>query len=106
MVGYRWFYFVRNRLYIERKLGQRWLTLAPRALGYLLKSLRHGLAAETLRAIAATDSMLPARRQPSIPLSARLYIARNDMVHRGSFLHRIRREVLSDLVAVAPTAAE
>jgi GT2 family glycosyltransferase len=25
----RWFYFVRNRIYIERKLGRTWLTLSP-----------------------------------------------------------------------------
>jgi GT2 family glycosyltransferase len=104
--GDRWFYFVRNRLYISRKLGEGWLALTPRACGYLVKSLRHGLFAETVRAIAAADRMLPRRRLDSIPLSARLYIARNDRLHRGSFFVRIRREVLSRLRTAASPAAE
>jgi GT2 family glycosyltransferase len=104
--GDRWFYFVRNRLYISRKLGERWPALAPRVCGYLVKSLRHGLAAETIRAIVAADGMLPNRRGAAIPLPARLYIARNDLLHRGSLLRRVRKEVLSRLATAAAPAAE
>ncbi len=42
--GTRWFYFVRNRLYIGRKWGASWLSLAPRFAGYLLKGARNGVA--------------------------------------------------------------
>jgi GT2 family glycosyltransferase len=53
----RWFYFVRNRLYIERKLGRRGLGLVPRTCGYLLKGLRNGLPGQTLRAALAAVEM-------------------------------------------------
>ncbi len=102
----RWFYFVRNRLYIERKLGFSWPALAPRCVGYAIKSLRHGLLKETLRAIAAAEAMAPRRRRPRIPVAARRYIARNDQVHRGSLIHRIRKELFGRLVTAASPAAE
>ena len=41
--GTRWFYFVRNRLYIERKWGAGWLGLLPRLAFYLLKGARNGV---------------------------------------------------------------
>lgn len=92
-LGTRWFYFVRNRLYIERKRGQSWLSLAPRAAAYLLKGTRHGSPLRTLRAILAAQSMAPSGAAP-LPESARAYLQRNDRAHRGSLLHRLRREVL------------
>lgn len=95
--GTRWFYFVRNRLYIGRKLGTSWAGLAPRYLGYLLKGLRNGVAGQTLRALPAAIRL--ARGTPGLvmPEAGRAYIAANDAAHRGSQLQRIRREVLAAL---------
>ncbi|MBS0639467.1 MAG: glycosyltransferase [Proteobacteria bacterium] len=101
----RWFYFVRNRLYIERKLGTRWPALLPRVLGYWMKSARHGLAAETLRAVIAAERMSPGRRR-AIPQAALSYISRNDRRLRGSLFTRLRKEVFSRLLTVASPAAE
>jgi GT2 family glycosyltransferase len=106
----RWYHFVRNRLYIERKFGAGWPSLAPRILGYLLKSLRHGLAGQTVGAVLAAARMAPARMTSTRPVAteppaARLYLLRNDRLHRGSWLARFRYEVLGRLAA-APPAGE
>ncbi|WP_428483692.1 glycosyltransferase family 2 protein [Rhodopila sp.] len=97
----RWFYFVRNRLYIELKLGRRWAELAPRAMGYLLKGLRNGLLIQTLRALSAARGMAPRKGSRNgsrmLPRAAAAYVARNDKAHRGSFVTRIRHEVLGRL---------
>lgn len=95
----RWFYFVRNRLYIERKLDQRWLALTPRILGYLLKGTRNGLPLQTLRAILAAASMAPRPSSRLLPADAISYIFRNDQLHRGSFLHRLRHEAFARIKA-------
>jgi GT2 family glycosyltransferase len=39
----RWFYFVRNRIYIERKLDHSWFALLPRIAGYMVKGTCNGL---------------------------------------------------------------
>ena len=95
--GTRWFYFVRNRLYIGRKSGESWLALAPRFAGYLVKGLRNGVVRQTLRALPAAVAM--AHAAPARPLSAaaRDYLARNDAAYRGSGFARLRREVLAAL---------
>jgi GT2 family glycosyltransferase len=101
--GARWFYFVRNRLYIERKLGRTWPSLAPRAAGYLLKGIRNGLLTQTLRAIRAALEMAPRGALGRMPLDARSYLLRTDRVHRGSVLQRLRNEALGR-VGVVSTA--
>jgi GT2 family glycosyltransferase len=95
--GTRWFYFVRNRLYIGRKSGESWGRLAPRYAAYLVKGARNGVAWQTLRALPA--ALLLARGAPPRPLSrqARDYLLRNDRAHRGSAFSRLRREVLAAL---------
>jgi GT2 family glycosyltransferase len=95
--GTRWFYFVRNRLYIAHKSGDGWLALSPRMAGYLVKGARNGVIWQTMRALPAAVRM--ARAAPRAPLSprARDYLARHDAAHRGSALARIRREVLAVL---------
>ena len=93
----RWFYFIRNRLYIERKLGRGWVALAPRIAGYLLRGVRNGLPAQTLRAIRAAKDMAPVMRCRPMPPAGALYLARNDRVHRGSWVRRLTREALRPL---------
>ncbi|WP_158932064.1 glycosyltransferase family 2 protein [Acidisphaera sp. S103] len=93
----RWFYFVRNRLYIERKLGRSWPALAPRISGYLLRGVRNGLSAQTARAIVAAKDMAPIMRSRPMPPASASYLARNDRVHRGSWTHRLIHEALRPL---------
>jgi GT2 family glycosyltransferase len=93
----RWFYFVRNRLYIGRKTGAGWASLAPRYAGYLLKGLRHGLLGQTLRALPAAMRLAAAVPSRPLPQAARAYLRRNDLAHRGSLLARLRSEILSHL---------
>ncbi len=104
--GDRWFYYVRNRLYIERKLGQTWTTMLPRAIGYLIRSARYGLVLRTARAIQAATRLGPAPDMPQIPIAALSYLERNDRQHRGSLLTRFRREVLARIGGAASAAAE
>ena len=88
----RWFYFVRNRLYIGRKWRASWLSLAPRFAGYLLKGARNGVLTQTLRALPAAvrlASAMPALRQSP---ATRAYLGRNDTNHRGQWLSRLTRE--------------
>jgi GT2 family glycosyltransferase len=93
----RWFYFVRNRLYIERKLGRGWAGLAPRAAGYLLKGSRNRLPLQTLRAILAAADMAPRSPTRSMPPAGASYLTRNDRAHRGSLLRRLTQEALGRL---------
>jgi len=93
----RWFYFVRNRLYIERKLGRSWVALAPRIAGYLLRGVRNGLPAQTARAILAARDMAPAMQSRPMPPASVSYLARNDRAPRGSWLRRLTREALRPL---------
>jgi GT2 family glycosyltransferase len=98
----RWFYFVRNRLYIERKLGRGWFALAPRVAGYGLKGLRNGRPLQTLRAILAAAEMVPRSGFGSMPPDGRSYLSRNDAAHRGSLLRRLTNEALGRLAPAAP----
>jgi GT2 family glycosyltransferase len=95
--GERWFYFVRNRLYIERKRGGGWAALAARAAGYLVKGVRNGLVTQTIRAIRAAADMAPDDQSRLMPPAGRSYLARNDDAHRGSMLHRLTHEALGRL---------
>jgi GT2 family glycosyltransferase len=88
----RWFYFVRNRIYIERKLGRGWSALTPRIAGYLLKGCRNRLPVQTVRAIVAARTMTPRVRSRPMPPAGISYFTRNDRAHRGSLLHRFTGE--------------
>jgi GT2 family glycosyltransferase len=90
--GERWFLFVRNRLYIERKWGASPVALAPRIAGYVAKGARAGLLRQTVRAIRAAVAMDPAPRP--LPPPAAAYLRRYDRAHRGSLWRRLRDEVL------------
>jgi GT2 family glycosyltransferase len=102
--GDRWFYFVRNRLYIELKLGRRWPELAPRAIGYLVKGLLNARPRQTVRALLAARAMAPRARRRIMPADADAYLARNDRAHRGGLLRRLMTEVLARIGG--PAAAD
>jgi GT2 family glycosyltransferase len=89
----RWFYFVRNRIYIAHKWNAGWLPLAARIAAYVVKGLRHGVLRPTLRAVVAAGRM-PVVPRP-MPPALRAYLARHDAAHRGGWCARLRREVLA-----------
>ena len=91
--GERWFYFVRNRIYIARKWHASWLALSPRIAAYLAKGLRNRVLWQTLRAVAAARRMPIAPRR--MPPAMRSYLARHNLAHRGGWRTRLRREVLA-----------
>ncbi len=95
--GARWFYFVRNRLYIGRKIGESLPERSARAAAYIVKGLRNGIFLQTLRAIPATMKL--GRNIIPLALSSENldYIYRNDTVHRGTIWSRISREILARL---------
>jgi GT2 family glycosyltransferase len=95
--GTRWFYFVRNRLYIARKWGHSWPSLAPRIVGYLLKGAHNAALGQTLHALRAAVSLSAGVEQRRLSAGARAYLRAADAVHRGSLLLRLRHEVLAIL---------
>ena len=94
--GTRWFYYVRNRLYIGHK-WQSWLSLAPRAIGYLLKGTRNGLMLQTLRAMPAAWRLSRGVAPHRMSSAGKAYLFRNDIDHRGGLMARMRREVFAAL---------
>ena len=94
--GTRWFYYVRNRLYIGRKWGS-WPALTPRAAGYLLKGVRNGLWSQTLKALPAAWRLARSSGHSTMSSVGAAYIARNDAAHRGTLRSRLKREVFAAL---------
>jgi len=91
--GMRWFYFVRNRIYIARKWGAGWGRLLPRIVGYAVKGARAGALVPVLRGAAAGMRLAVTRR--TMPVAMRTYLWRADGIHRGGWLTRLRNEVLT-----------
>jgi GT2 family glycosyltransferase len=89
--GERWFYHVRNRLYISRKFGAGWCGLLPRMAGYLLKGMRNRLFTVTVHGIFAAIRMpIDVQRLPA-PAGSVV------QSFRGSWITRLRREVWAPL---------
>ena len=95
--GQRWFYFVRNRLYIARKWSTPWPALVPRACAYLLKGFRHRLLGQTVRAMLSAIKLSRGIKPRILPQAARDYLRRNDAAHRGNAFARLRTEILARL---------
>lgn len=93
----RWFFFVRNRLYIARKHGASWGALLPRLLGYAVRGLRNGLGLATWRAMIAAIRMQAGIARTPLPALARQHLRHYDRRHRGLLLHRLGGEVLAAL---------
>jgi len=97
--GRRWFYFVRNRLYLERKHGRSGLM---RAAGYLVKGTLNRMPIATVRAIVAGWGMAgPCSGARDLGDEALAYLRRNDRLHRGGWGRRLMREVC---VAIGPSS--
>jgi GT2 family glycosyltransferase len=95
--GDRWFHYVRNRIVIGRKIGQSWLALIPRMVGYCVKAARNGCLRDTPRALWAAIRMTKGVQRDSLSPAARAYLFRTDIAWRGSMLTRLRRDVFAVL---------
>jgi GT2 family glycosyltransferase len=84
----RWFYFVRNRLYIGRKSGSGWFGLLPHLAAYSLRGLRHRRFGQTVRAFAAARALAPLGPGLSLAPAARAYLQRADRMHRHTWLRQ------------------
>jgi GT2 family glycosyltransferase len=58
--GSRWFWFVRNRLYVGRKHGASWVSLLPRGAVYLVRAARDGALRQAVRGVGDAVRMSPA----------------------------------------------
>jgi GT2 family glycosyltransferase len=99
--GTRYFYFVRNRLYIDAKWGASMPFLVTKWSAYWLKGLRNGVAGQAMRALPEARRLLRDWRRTSTPRplspAGAAYVAANDRAHRGSTAARMRRELLAAL---------
>ncbi len=86
--GDRWFHFVRNRLFIERKWGASWPRLAPRVVGYAIRGMGHGHISATVRAVVAAADLGRTAQPQLLSDPARHYLAINDRAHRSSLQRR------------------
>jgi GT2 family glycosyltransferase len=84
--GTRWFHFVRNRLYIERKWGAGWFELLPRMAYYLIRGARNGVLNQTWRALPAAIQLSRGVAVQSHSPAAHRYLFRNDTAHRGRWI--------------------
>lgn len=89
----RYYYLVRNALYLRYKYGEGTLKLLGVALGYQVKGWVNGWVKQPLK--GAVDGIRMGRASPRTPLgpAARAYIHQHDRAHRGGLLARLKREV-------------
>ena len=96
----RYYYLVRNALYLEWKYYRHFSRFVIRAIGYLIKGVINGVLLQSLRALFDTRrliSQIPKHYDSSLTLEAKKYIYRYDEIYRGSFFRRLRSEVLAKL---------
>ncbi len=98
----RWFYFIRNRLYIGRKTGDGTVALAARFTVYLLRSLRQGAGTQALRALPAAIRLAANAPRQRLSAATRAYLRRNDAGHRKSPLGRFLAELRGPKEPTAP----
>lgn len=95
----RFYYLVRNALYLDYKYYRKWPRVIVKALGYAIKGTWNGLLGATLSAIK--DALTMSRHiDPGIrPLgrAAIRYIDCYDRAPRGSIARRIKDEVFESL---------
>ena len=92
--GGRFYFNVRNMIYINSKYQPGRGLPGAYAAGYLLKGLRNGMAGEAIRGIR--DGLRLARersRREPLGDAARAYIERYEYAPRGSAWQRLRREI-------------
>jgi GT2 family glycosyltransferase len=90
----RFYFLVRNALYLDYKYFGSRSRLAVRAAGYFVKGLRNGVPRQVLRAFGDSLRMIrelePDRRL--LGDEARRYLHQHELRHRGGVLKRLRDE--------------
>ena len=97
--GERFYYLVRNALYLDWKYYRSKARFAAMASGYQVKAARNRVSAQAVRGTRDALAMISSLKADTKPLGpeARKYIEDNDLYYRGSIVERIRREVLDRL---------
>lgn len=100
----RFYYLVRNRLYIEYKYGAPVPRLGALAGAYVMKGMRNGVGGQALRGAWHAVGMCRryhrdngGRTSSRLSADARSYIFENDLQHRGGIWRRVRTELLAKL---------
>jgi GT2 family glycosyltransferase len=92
--GGRYYYCVRNRLYIEHMYMSSPASLVTLALGYLVKGWRNGLLGEGVRGVAdairLTWQQRHRRPRTSLLPSTRAYLSQHEGFHGKSLVERFR----------------
>ena len=98
--GRRYYFTVRNTLYINHKFGAGGLGFARGAAGFMLRGLRNGLGPAAVRGVAAAIAMSAQhslddqdRSDYALTADMRRYIATTDCKDRESLLHKLRRQL-------------
>ena len=97
--GDRYYYMVRNALYLDWKYYRSLPRFVMYSGGYFIKGLFNGIVAQSLRAIGDALKMKRNLKKGGLHLSkkAKKYIYQHDAIYRGSFFDRLTREVLEKL---------
>jgi len=91
----RFFYNVRNMLYLTRKYFHDPVIMTAYVFGYLFKGMRNGLVMEAIKGVWAGLHMRDARKgQAVLGKVAREYIMQHEYAPRGSVWQRFRREIV------------
>lgn len=89
-------YFVRNRLIIGRKWSSSWFGLTPRIAGYLIKAARLGCVGAAWAGVKDAYGYAPAAPR-EMPRAMRRYISYNETSRRGSWLDRLKLELMGHI---------
>jgi GT2 family glycosyltransferase len=95
--GRRWFFYVRNRLYIARKWQTPWTTLAIRLAGYSMRSVRLGVPRQGIAGAVAAFRMPLGPDVHRMSHAGLAYLHTVDGSVRGGVWARMRGEVLASL---------
>lgn len=100
----RFYYLVRNRLYIEYKYGTPVPRILALAAGYVLKGIYNGVGAQAQRGAREAINMCrryrrthDGRADSRLSADAHRYIFDNDLRHRGSLWRRLYLELFARL---------
>lgn len=97
--GSRFYYLVRNALYLDYMYYRSPWRVLVRGGAYLLKGVRNGVAAQVPRAWRDCARMVARENSGRKPLGpdARRYVREHELRYRGSVWRRLRDEVLERL---------
>ena len=97
--GNRYYYLVRNALYLDWKYYRSLKRQILYSAGYFVKGVVNGVVLQFFKAIVDAVKMSRSLKDDSLLLheAARDYIFNNDVVYRGSLFERLKREVFERL---------